>query len=83
MPEQKKKIPPKERTLMVLTREEGVREENPLLKTERGYYLPSYQRTPALRKEADELMPPTRIIRKGLTVGGKAMEQKYLKQKGY
>lgn len=72
------------RTLMVLTRDEGVREENPLLTTrDNKYYLPSNLRTPALRKEADELMPPARIIRKGLTVGGKKMEQKFMKSKGY
>jgi len=40
---------------MVLTRKEGVRPENPLM-TVGGYYPYAKVRTPALRKEADDLM---------------------------
>ena len=46
------------RDLKVLTRKDGVRAENPLMRADDKYYLMPEQRTPALRKEADELEPP-------------------------
>lgn len=82
MPQEQKK----KRTLMVLTRDQGAREENPLLTTgENEYYLPSYKRTPQLRAEADALMPPVRVFKKGTTIAPKKNEiqRKFLKQKGY
>lgn len=52
-------LPGAGRQLMVLTREQGVRPENPILTDKSGkYFLPSIQRTPALRKEADNLLKP-------------------------
>jgi hypothetical protein len=51
-----------DRELLVLTRKEGVRPENPLFKIGgRGnnkYFPASNIRTPALRKEADDLLSP-------------------------
>lgn len=45
------------RELHVLTRKEGVRKENPLLTDQNNkYYLQSKLRTPALRKEADDIL---------------------------
>lgn len=44
------------RKLVVLTRGQGVRDENPLLTYPADkYYPPSQVRTPALREEADTL----------------------------
>lgn len=48
---------PKNRDLLVLTRKQGVRVENPLL-TLGKYYPSSRLRTPELRQEADELVKP-------------------------
>jgi hypothetical protein len=47
----------KKRDLLVLTRKEGVRKENPLLTYPKDYYPPSNVRTPEIRKEADDLTP--------------------------
>jgi hypothetical protein len=52
----------KERDLLVLTRKEGVRTENPLFKiggpNRDKYYPRSNIRTPELRSEADALLTP-------------------------
>jgi hypothetical protein len=45
----------KNRDLKVLTRNQGVRTENPLM-TVGDYYPPSHIRTPALRQEADQVL---------------------------
>lgn len=58
------------RQLAVLTRDQGVRTENPLLTDKtNSYYPPSPQRTPALRKEADNLLKPSSKF--GMKVVGK------------
>jgi hypothetical protein len=64
----------RERDLDVLTRASGVRKENPLLKLPPGdkYYLPSKLRTPALRKEADELLKPVKL---GMKIQGKRVKK--------
>jgi hypothetical protein len=52
----------KERELSILTRKEGVRAENPLMKiggpNNDKYFPASSIRTPELRKEADDLLSP-------------------------
>lgn len=48
---------------MVMTRDQGVRKENPLLKDDGKYYSMNPKiRNPAMRKEADALlMPKTKL----------------------
>ncbi len=65
---------PKDRgDLMVLTRDRGVRKENPLMTVGRGYYPKTLGvRTPAVRKEADAVLaansPSKTPTSKGITV---------------
>jgi hypothetical protein len=67
---------------LVLTRKQGVREENTSFKWGKKYYPESKLRTPEARESMDKSNPPARIIRKGLQVKS-TMESKYLKSKGY
>ena len=55
---------PKERELKIITRKEGVRTENPLLRLKDKYYA-SGVATPELRAEADQLL---KAAKKALTV---------------
>ncbi len=59
--------------LMVLTRDQGVRKENPLMTVGRGYYPRALKvRTPAIRKEADQVLAASQPSKtpnsKGVTV---------------
>lgn len=81
MPEQKQPVK-RYRPLTILTRKEGVREENPLFEIGGKYYPPSNVRTPELREQADKLIPPIKRL-KGMTIEGQKMLDNYLKSKGF
>lgn len=73
-------MPAKNRPLQILTRKEGIREENPLFKLNDKYYPNSSIRTPALRDEADALQEEETPKKRKL---GMQIKSNYLKARGY
>ena len=63
--------------LMVLTRDQGVRKENPLMTVGRGYYPQTYKvRTPEMRAKADKVLADYEASQKTPTSKGIVVTQK-------